>query len=52
LLGGDLFLYDLVICFWCIHGGEAVDALEGSRGDYLVEPAFLGGKTFLNGGLL
>jgi hypothetical protein len=51
LLGGDVFLCGLLICFWCILGGEAVDAQEGSGGDYLVGPAGLGGQIFLNGGL-
>jgi hypothetical protein len=30
LLGGDVFLYSILICFWCILGGEVVDAREGS----------------------
>jgi hypothetical protein len=30
LLGGDVFLYDLLICPWCILDGEVVDAREGS----------------------
>jgi hypothetical protein len=51
LLGGDVFLYGLFICFWYIRGGEVVDAQEGSRGDYPMGPAFLQGQTFLNGGL-
>jgi hypothetical protein len=51
LLGGDVFLCGLLVCSWCILGGEVVDAREGSGGDYLVGSAFLGGQTFPNGGL-
>jgi hypothetical protein len=52
LLGGDVFLYGLLVCSWCILGGEVVNAREGSKGDYLVGTAFLGGQTFRNGRLL
>jgi hypothetical protein len=43
LLAGDVFLCSFLICFWCILGGKAVDAREGSRCDCLVGSAFLGG---------
>jgi hypothetical protein len=49
LLGGGVFLCGLLICSWCILGGEMVDAREDSKGDYLVGPAFIGGLTFPNG---
>jgi hypothetical protein len=51
-LGGDVLLCGPLICSWCILGGEVVNALEGSRDEYLVGLAFLGGQTFLNGRLL
>jgi hypothetical protein len=49
LLGGDVFLCGLLVCPWCILGGEVVDAREGFGGDYLVGSAFLGDQTSSNG---
>jgi hypothetical protein len=49
LLGGDVFLCGLLICSLYILGDEVVDAREGSRRDYLVGLAFLGGQSFPNG---
>jgi hypothetical protein len=49
LLGDDVFLCGLLVCSWCILGGEVVDAQEGSRGDYLMGPTFLGGQNYTNG---
>jgi hypothetical protein len=49
LLGGDVFLYDLLFYSLYILGDEVVDAREHSEGDFLVGPAFLGGQTFPNG---
>jgi hypothetical protein len=43
LLRGDVFLCGLLVCPWCILGGEVVDAQKGSRSNYLVGPIFLGG---------
>jgi hypothetical protein len=49
LLSVGVFLCALLVCSLYILGDEVVDTQEGSRGDYFVVPAFLGGQTFLNG---
>jgi hypothetical protein len=49
LLGGDVLLCGLPVNSLYILDDEVVDARKGSKSDYLVGPAFLGGQTFPNG---